>query len=29
VDRAVGLIAEVMDRRLWDWAEYRERAAVT
>ena len=29
VDRAVEIIAEVMDRRLWDRAEYRMRAAVT
>jgi kynureninase len=29
VDRAVAIIAEVMDQRLWDRAEYRKRAAVT
>ena len=29
VDRAVQVIAEVMNGRLWDRAEYRERAAVT
>ena len=29
VDRAVEVIAEVMDRRLWDRTEYRKRAAVT
>ena len=29
IDRAVRVIAEVMDGRLWDRPEYRERAAVT
>jgi kynureninase len=29
VDRAVAILAEVMDGRLWDRAEYRARAAVT
>jgi kynureninase len=29
IDRAVEVIAEVMDARLWDRAEYRKRAAVT
>ena len=29
VDRAVEVIAEVMDGQLWDLAEYRQRAAVT
>jgi kynureninase len=29
VDRAVTVLAEVMDGRLWDRAEYRARAAVT
>jgi kynureninase len=29
IDRAVEVIAEVMDGRLWDDAQYRKRAAVT
>jgi len=29
IDRAVKVIAEVMEHRLWDRRDYRERAAVT